>query len=63
MNIYDQMNQMVDEAQSTMDAADRVVWKLAKILIGRLRHVPSGWVLRQLKKELADYNMHTGQWK
>lgn len=62
MNI-DQMNAAVDEAKATLQRADSVADKLARLLIGRLRKVSSPWVLRTLKKELANYNMRTSEWK
>lgn len=53
----------VEDAKRTMDAADEIATKLARLLIGRMRRVDSGYALRALKKELADYNMKTGAWK
>jgi len=64
---------MNEEAGKTMDTllqeqrvlqfeiqrrADRFV----EMLAGNLRHV-SGYRLKKLKRELGDFNMHTGRWK
>lgn len=57
------MERAVDEANATLSRADMLADKLARLLIGRLKRVSSGYVLRALKKELANYNMHTGDWK
>jgi len=59
----DQMNAAVDEAKATLQRADSLADKLARLLIGRLRRVSSPWVLWTLKKELADYNMRTSKWR
>lgn len=52
----------VDRAKYTLDNADDVASDLARLLQGRLRHV-SPYILKKLKKELRDFNMHTGNWK
>lgn len=59
-----QMAQALEEARITLARADRVAGQLANMLRGRLRsgNIPS-YVLKDLKKELANYNMHTGEWK
>lgn len=61
-SIFDEMRQAVAEARSTMAAADTVADGMADLLCGRLRHV-SPYRLEKLKRELRDFNMHTGQWK
>jgi hypothetical protein len=43
-------------------AADSCVSEAAAILQGRMHHL-SPYTLRQLKKELERYNMHTGRWR
>jgi len=53
----------VNEAEQTLHAADSVADKMARLLVGRLRKVRSAWVLKALKRELADFNMHTQEWK
>lgn len=62
MSAYDQMREAVMQAQATMRAADNVADDMARILRGRLRKV-STWHLKRLKKELSQFNAHTGTWK
>lgn len=62
MNVFDQMRSAVSEAESTLLAADMVSDRIAKILVGRLRHC--NWQqLDALKRELKNYNARTGEWK
>lgn len=56
------MREAVQEARITMMAADRVVSEMAGLLRGRLRNVYSR-TLADLKKELRNFNAHTGEWK
>ncbi len=58
----EQMRQAMQEAKQTMRAADNCANDLAECLVGRLKGV-STYKLAQLKKELANYNIHTGRWK
>lgn len=52
----------ISEARRTLNAADNHAQSMAKLLKGRLRHV-SCRTLADLKKELRDFNSHTGKWK
>ncbi len=61
-NPYDDMRAAVESARATFRAADNAADAMANTLRGRLRHV-SGWQLAQLKRELRDFNIHTGRWK
>ena len=61
-NIFDDMRAAERDARNTMRAADEVANSMAQILIGRLKHVGT-YTLSQLKAELRDFNMHTGDWK
>lgn len=63
MNAFDQMTQAVEEAKTTLRAADNVATQMARMLDGRLRSVESHYALSNLKNELRDYNIHTGEWK
>ena len=56
------MQQEITEARTTLEHADQLAPQLAKLLQGRLRHVHS-WTLKALKRELRDFNIHTGKWK
>lgn len=60
---YEEMNAAIKEAERTICAMDAVAERIAGLLVGRLRKVHSGYVLRCLKKELANYDMTTGRWK
>lgn len=61
---FDEMSRAVEEANSTIRKADMHVNKMAHICAGRLRAAGVGHTaLCALKRELADYNMHTGEWK
>lgn len=59
-----QMEQSLEDARITMARSDAVAGQLASMLRGMLRsaNIPS-YVLKDLKKELANFNMHTGTWK
>ncbi len=66
MNNTDVAREKVKELirqQRAMDIATQEnAHVFATLLVGRLKHCyPS--VLVKLKKELANYNMHTGEWK
>lgn len=61
-NAYDEMRAGMAEARSYMKAADQYANQMADMLKGRLRNC-SAYHLAALKKELRDFNMHTGQWK
>ena len=62
MNNWDLMREAVQEAKNTMHAADSMANQVAGILCGRLRKVNS-WQLKKLKRELSQFNSHTGKWK
>jgi hypothetical protein len=57
------MTDAVNEAERTINYADKVAGRFARLLVGRLRVVDNDWVLKQLKTELRSYNAHTGRWK
>lgn len=61
---FSEMQQAVADAKAELSRADCFVAQMAEIIAGRLRtgRVPQG-VLRELKRELRDYNPHTGVWK
>lgn len=62
MNKFDEMKVAIREAEATVKAADSIADDMARILRGRLRTV-HGWNLRALKRELADFNANTREWK
>lgn len=62
--LWDEMNEAVRNAKTTLRIADTFVGQMANMIAGRLR---SGRVrsstLETLKRELRDYDMRTGTWK
>lgn len=63
MNVFDEMRTALDEAQARFRAADDAADRIARMLIGRLSKVNSVSALSSLKRELRDFNIHTGKWK
>lgn len=61
-NTFDAMRQALSEAADIQRAADMNSEHMAQMLRGRLRHV-SAWTLSELKRELRDFNIHTGEWR
>lgn len=57
----DEMQKAISGAKATLRSVDGIANDLAYLLEGRLRHVHS-WTLKRLKKELRNFNMHTGSW-
>lgn len=61
---YDEINKALDEARWLMQRADTVAEKVLPFAVGRLRRLDVNHdTLRSLKRELADWNSHTGKWK
>lgn len=64
---YQDFKEAVDDAEQTMNRADRMAKTSARLLIGRLRRVSDGWqgedTLIALKKELSQYNATKREWK
>jgi len=61
-NPWDELKQALSEAENINRACDHSANSMAHILRGRLRHV-NDWNLKALKRELRDFNIHTGKWK
>jgi hypothetical protein len=61
---YHEIQQARIEAEQTIARADKATRHVARLIQGRLRAsgIP-GYVLEELKRELRDYNMHTGEWR
>lgn len=59
---FDEMTSALREAEETQRVADRQAERAARIAVGRLRHC-SDFTLKALKRELRDFNIHTGVWK
>ena len=60
MNDQELDKALIDIAEKQR-VADRAADTCARLLVGRLRHV-SSYRLKKLKKELAQFNAHTGNW-
>lgn len=63
MNAWDTMRAAVNEAETTLRAADRYADELAAMLAPRIRHARDVDDLRTLKRALRDFDMTTGKWK
>lgn len=59
----EEVRQAVERAKREIYRADQLVSAMADLCAGKLQSagVAHG-VLAQLKKELANYNIHTGKW-
>ncbi len=62
MNAFDQMCEALDEAQELVRQADKASERMARILKGRLRHVPS-YILVEMKRELQQFDGSKKIWK
>ena len=61
---WDEMNAALKDAEITIRQAEVRINDMARIVAGRLRLAGvSSYYLYKLKKELKNYNIHTGQWK
>lgn len=62
-NPFDEIRWAVQAAREQLAAVDAQTGKMAGLLVGRLRHVDAPEALRDLKRELRDFDMTTGKWK
>ncbi len=61
---YQEAMQAAEDARITQMRADSMLRDTAKLLRGRLQVANiDNTTLCRLKRELAKYNMHTGEWK
>ena len=61
---YHDIEQARVEAQRTIGYADKAVRQAASLSAGRLEKAGvQGYILEELKRELKNYNIHTGCWK
>jgi hypothetical protein len=61
---FSEANAAIEDARRTINHADRVTRELCGLLAGRLRAAEvSDYVLKQLKRELSNFNIHTSRWK
>lgn len=61
-NPFDAMRSAVQQARDLNRAVDSQANTIADLLQGRLRTLTPGR-LAALKRELRDFNMHTGVWR
>lgn len=59
---YPDMISAVEDAERTINAANQAAYRIAPLLLGRLKHCSCN-DLAALKKELRHYNIHTMTWK
>lgn len=61
---FDDMTDAVNEAKGTIIRADAHVAQMAKMVAGKLKSSGTDdWTLKQLKRELVNFDMRTGTWK
>lgn len=58
----EELKRMMQEQRQFEEAVKDRANTMGAMLVGRLRYL-SSWNLKRLKKELANYNIHTGGWK
>lgn len=64
MTRFDELTLAVREAKNTIDEGDSVVRRLSDMVCGRLKIARIDHdTLCELKRELQNYNMRTGEWK
>lgn len=59
---FKEIREALYEAERLKRACERSANDMAMLLKGNLRSV-SGWNVKDLKKELRDFNMRTMKWK
>jgi len=61
---FKEVTEAVETAKSTIIRGDEAARQLASLLRGRLRVAQIGeYILADLKRELRNFNMQTGEWK
>lgn len=61
-NVFDEMRLAVSKAKDQLRAADDTANSMGILLVGRLKHV-NQYTLKNLKRELRDFDMTKGEWK
>lgn len=61
-NAYDEMEMAIQQAEEVKRAAKTHARRMARFLVGNLRDCNHSELVA-FKKELKDYNIHTGKWK
>jgi hypothetical protein len=61
---FKEFAEAVQDAENLNTSANYMVDRMARLCVGRLRSSGcSSYVLCKLKRELAQWNMHTHEWK
>lgn len=61
---WSEMRESVEDAQRIVKTADLFVGQMARMIVGRLRKSSaSASTLCDLKRELADWDMHRKTWR
>jgi hypothetical protein len=61
-NPFEEMRSAVSRAKEVFRAVEQCSRDMARLLRGNLRQC-NDWDLKALKRELKDFNIHTGRWK
>lgn len=61
-NVFDEMRLAVSKAKDQLRAEDDTANSMGILLVGRLKHV-NQYTLKNLKRELRDFDMTKGEWK
>lgn len=61
MATFDEFERKLQEAKSVHYLVEQNANQMARLLDGHLRSV-SHYTLSKLKKQLRDFNIHTGKW-
>jgi len=59
---YQEMDKAIREAEAVLNIADCYVNQMARFVVKRLRRVNTN-TLRDIKRELKNFNSNTGEWK
>lgn len=62
MNAWDELRTALNQHRDLTRAMQSNAAQMARMLVGNLRHADSG-ELRQLKKELEDFDARTSKWR
>ena len=61
---FHEMHEAIKDARQTINRADQFKNQMAGLFVGQLQASRIGdYTLCRLKRELRNYNMHTGLWK
>jgi hypothetical protein len=61
-NPWDDIRAALAATRATDEAVKGNARAMGDLLVGKLRHVSNDTAAR-MKRELADFNIHTGKWK